>query len=299
MSKDLDATTEALARKLKGLPKDDVVRILDQLARRFQVVDLLGKSPVAPPGPTTSGRRGKVKQAFSGTYYRGPDKIWRYAATGEPVPGAGEDRLGMYAPELTAERLLDSVGLSEFIGVALSSVRTYLARPDKHDPPPPLLRIPPNIPVWSRPVIAHWRAGQRRARTDPELGVEGVPAFALDEERRLTAHGGNYYRDTDGVWRYMINDRAVPHAIEDQLGMWAPELSAGRLLAIPDVAEILEVKPSAVRAYLSRQVAGMPAPVARFGDAPVWPRPVILAWHNQRPRRGQGRRMVAASADSS
>jgi hypothetical protein len=298
MTKDLGATTEAFARKLEGLPKEDVVRILDELARRFQVVDLLGKSPVAPPGPTPSGRRGRVKTAFNGTYYRGSDKVWRYAASDEPVPGAGEDRLGMYAPELTAERLLDSVGLAEFIGIALSSVRTYLARPDKHDLPAPLLRIPPNIPVWSRPIIAHWRLNQRRAQAHGELRADGPPGFAVDDQQRLTAHGGNYYRDPGGVWRYTINDRPVPRASEDQLGMWAPELCAGRLLAIPDVAEILQVKPSAARAYLSRQVAGMPAPVARFGDAPVWPRPVIVAWHSQRPRAGQGRRLVATAADS-
>jgi predicted DNA-binding transcriptional regulator AlpA len=69
-------------------------------------------------------------------------------------------------------------------------------------------------------------------------------------------------------------------------GLWAPELTATRLLAIGDVARLAGVTPATVTAYLSR--GRMPAPVARLGGTPLWSRPIIRQWLADRP--GQGRR---------
>jgi len=72
-------------------------------------------------------------------------------------------------------------------------------------------------------------------------------------------------------------------------GLWAPELSAGRLLAVADVARLAGVTPATITAYLSRR--RLPAPVTRLGGAPLWSRPVIRQWLAARP--GQGRKAPA------
>lgn len=70
------------------------------------------------------------------------------------------------------------------------------------------------------------------------------------------------------------------------IGLWAPELSATRLLGITDVARIAGVTAATITAYLSRR--RMPQPVTRIGTSPVWSRPVIRQWLAGRP--GQGAR---------
>jgi predicted DNA-binding transcriptional regulator AlpA len=72
-------------------------------------------------------------------------------------------------------------------------------------------------------------------------------------------------------------------------GLWAPELTASRLLGVADVAGIAGVTPATITAYLSRQ--RIPPPVTRIGNSPVWSRPVIRQWLADRP--GQGRRTGA------
>jgi predicted DNA-binding transcriptional regulator AlpA len=70
------------------------------------------------------------------------------------------------------------------------------------------------------------------------------------------------------------------------IGLWAPELTATRLVGIGDVARLAGVSPATITAYLSRR--RMPEPVMRLGHAPVWSRPVIRQWLAARP--GQGAR---------
>jgi predicted DNA-binding transcriptional regulator AlpA len=70
------------------------------------------------------------------------------------------------------------------------------------------------------------------------------------------------------------------------VGLWAPELTAGRLLGIADVARLAGVSPATVTAYLARR--RMPSPVTRVGNSPVWSRPIIRQWLASRP--GQGAR---------
>ena len=73
------------------------------------------------------------------------------------------------------------------------------------------------------------------------------------------------------------------------IGLWAPELTASRLLGIGDVARIANVSPATVTAYLARR--RMPPPVTRIGHSPVWTRPVIRQWLAARPGQGgRGRR---------
>lgn len=69
-------------------------------------------------------------------------------------------------------------------------------------------------------------------------------------------------------------------------GLWAPELTATRLVGINDVARLAGVSPATITAYLSRR--RMPGPVRRIGHTPVWSRPVITEWLAGRP--GQGAR---------
>jgi hypothetical protein len=70
-------------------------------------------------------------------------------------------------------------------------------------------------------------------------------------------------------------------------GLWAPELSAGRMLAPADVARLAGVTAATVTAYLSRNL--MPPPVRRLGHTPVWSRPVIHQWLATRPGMGRAR----------
>ena len=67
-------------------------------------------------------------------------------------------------------------------------------------------------------------------------------------------------------------------------GLWAPELSATRLVGIADVARVAGVSPATITAYLARR--RMPEPVMRIGNTPAWTRPVIAAWLAGRPGRG-------------
>jgi predicted DNA-binding transcriptional regulator AlpA len=114
------------------------------------------------------------------------------------------------------------------------------------------------------------------ARTEPEL------AWCLAWKHTLTTR-------VDG--RRLTTVLRIPAGEWDRradvpFGLWAPELTAGRLLAISDVARLAGVSPATVTAYLSRR--RMPAPVTRIGSTPVWSRPVIAQWLASRP--GQGRR---------
>lgn len=70
------------------------------------------------------------------------------------------------------------------------------------------------------------------------------------------------------------------------IGLWAPELTATRLVGIGDVARLAGVSPATITAYLSR--GRMPEPSVRRGNTPLWSRPVIRQWLAARP--GQGRR---------
>ena len=78
------------------------------------------------------------------------------------------------------------------------------------------------------------------------------------------------------------------------IGLWAPELTATRLLGIGDVARLAGVSPTTITAYLAR--GRMPAPVSRIGNSPLWSRPIIQQWLASRPGQGvRGPKAVASA----
>ena len=68
------------------------------------------------------------------------------------------------------------------------------------------------------------------------------------------------------------------------IGLWAPELTATRLLGVADVARLAGVTPATITAYLARR--RLPEPVIRIGNSPAWSRPVIHHWLVTRPGQG-------------
>jgi hypothetical protein len=72
------------------------------------------------------------------------------------------------------------------------------------------------------------------------------------------------------------------------IGVIAPELALNRLIGVRDVARIMGVEESTVRAYLTRGY--LPASALREPLGPAWSLPVILKRLEQ--RTGQGRKTV-------
>jgi hypothetical protein len=64
----------------------------------------------------------------------------------------------------------------------------------------------------------------------------------------------------------------------------APELRPNALLGVEEVAEVAEIAPSTLRAYLARDEADIPAPQITTGGRKLWSRPVIDDWIEQRKR---------------
>jgi predicted DNA-binding transcriptional regulator AlpA len=159
-------------------------------------------------------------------YVRDRRGTWRYAATGQAVPGARD--------------------------LTLRSLYRF-----------PIHRGQVLVPV-------------ALARTEAELGWCLAWTHTLTTRlagRRLTT----VLRIPVGEWERRAD---LP------FGLWAPELTASRVLCIADVARLAGVSPATITAYLSRRQ--MPPPVARLGHTPVWSRPVIAEWLATRP--GQGAR---------
>jgi predicted DNA-binding transcriptional regulator AlpA len=78
------------------------------------------------------------------------------------VPLAEWDRrasepIGMWAPELHPERLLDVAAVARLAGVTPETVRTYLSRGTIPRPQGHLM----GSPWWTRPVIERWLAERR------------------------------------------------------------------------------------------------------------------------------------------
>jgi hypothetical protein len=72
--------------------------------------------------------------------------------------------LGIDAPELSLDRLVDTAGVAQVARTTPSTIRALVSR---HLLPPPQRRVG-RTPLWSLPVIEHWlatRPGQG-ARTD-------------------------------------------------------------------------------------------------------------------------------------
>jgi hypothetical protein len=66
--------------------------------------------------------------------------------------------------------------------------------------------------------------------------------------------------------------------------MTAPELAGDQLVGISEMAEIGGVAESTLRAYRARGEADLPMPQALINGRPVWARPVVMEWAEERQR---------------
>lgn len=93
--------------------------------------------------------------------------VWRYASTGEPVPGAQDlpigPRIVMSAPELHPDALLDTAAAASYWGCTRGSWRQFVVRGSA---PQPVVHIG-GSPCWTREVIDHWRAAHPVKRGRP------------------------------------------------------------------------------------------------------------------------------------
>lgn len=67
-------------------------------------------------------------------------------------------------------------------------------------------------------------------------------------------------------------------------------IDVSELVSMPEIAEIIGVKVTAVRSYRSRRI--LPEPLVVLGVGPIWRRSDIIDW--QASRRGKGWRKAAA-----
>jgi hypothetical protein len=104
-----------------------------------------------------------------------------------------------------------------------------------------------------------------------------------------TAFGGTYF--LDGVWKYAINRKPVKNAVTLKLGaggvtILAAELLPDRLLTMKGIAEYVGVEYESIRTYRAKKL--LPEPVMVIDQTPLWTKPVIRAWNENRPGQGGG-----------
>lgn len=114
----------------------------------------------------------------------------------------------------------------------------------------------------------------------------------------VTAYDDTYVL-TDGVWRYAIDGQPVKNAITVTRGevttLMAPELMPDRLLTSHGAAKFLGLSYSTLRSYKATGI--LPQPVITLNNSPLWTRPVLRAWHQQRPGQGCGERPTKATPE--
>jgi hypothetical protein len=107
----------------------------------------------------------------------------------------------------------------------------------------------------------------------------------------LTAYNDTYIF-TDGVWRYAIDQLPVKNAITvnrgDTITLMAPELMPDRLLTSHAAATFLGLSYETIRKYKATGL--LPEPVITINNSPMWSRPVLRRWYQQRPGQGCGER---------
>lgn len=82
------------------------------------------------------------------------------------VPAAELDARGdvvvsLSAPELHPADLLTASAIARLVGVTRTTVNAYHSRGQM---PPPVTMLNQRLPLWTRPIIDHWIAGQTRRR---------------------------------------------------------------------------------------------------------------------------------------
>lgn len=96
--------------------------------------------------------------------------------------------------------------------------------------------------------------------------------------KRLSAYGGTYERDEQGVWRYAHSGEPVPGATDLRegrriVGIHAPELAPMLLASVKDVMAHYGWSGGTLSTYISRGY--FPPATVRIGDCNAWPWPVV------------------------
>jgi hypothetical protein len=135
-----------------------------------------------------------TRTAYDGIYVCDTEGVWRYAATGDPVPGAitlPDGRL--FAPELLPGELVDSAGAARLLGYAggARTISRLLASRRQartvHPIPPPVADH--SGPVWPAPPLRHWRGTQPVRSSDSRTGwryptpADDAAAASTDDEQ--------------------------------------------------------------------------------------------------------------------
>lgn len=101
----------------------------------------------------------------NGHFRRDADGTWRYALTGNPVPGAkdvlrGGEVVALFAPELLPDRLLGTHQAAARAGRTYGSFKNALCNGTA---PLPVGRIG-STPYWTEGVIREWLSAQAAKR---------------------------------------------------------------------------------------------------------------------------------------
>lgn len=105
-----------------------------------------------------------------------------------------------------------------------------------------------------------------------------------------TAYNNTYFLDQDG-WKYTLTRKPVKNAVSLKLAaggvsILAAELMPDRLLTMRGIAEYVGVEYDSIRTYRAKKL--LPEPVMTLDNTPLWTKPVIRAWNEQRPGQGGG-----------
>lgn len=118
--------------------------------------------------PRATGRRGRRGRTISVLLV--PRAEWQKRA---------KEPLGMTAPELAPDRLLDLEAVARATGVERATMRAYLARGQGPEP----VAYLGGSPMFTRPVVRHWSEAR------PGQGVGGGPKRSRRGARRPRAIG--------------------------------------------------------------------------------------------------------------
>jgi predicted DNA-binding transcriptional regulator AlpA len=151
---------------------------------------------------------------------------------------------------------------------------------------------------WGPPVPGAQDLTALNAYGFAEVQTEKGPAIAVptsvwNEDRDLNWCGIFWDQRQGGDTIFV--PLASWQARDEVVSMYAPELSPRLLVDTDGVAKMAGRSSRTISNYLAR--GSMPAPVARLGGSPVWPKPLIRHWLETRPgKRGRPRRRIKMAA---
>lgn len=110
-------------------------------------------------------------------------------------------------------------------------------------------------------------------------GIEALRPLTAAERRWLTGQ-------STGTDQILVRDRPGhrPHAGDLIVGMSAPELQAMTMLTVADISEAAGVSKSTIDSYRYRGY--LPEPQIIRGRTPLWARPIVRRWLDDRPGPG-------------